>query len=192
MRHRVQLRVRAEHRVVRAHEPVAQADQPHRGVRSAVRRLRSGRLRGRGHAAQGLPDQRARWRARGCDVPAHQARAHGSIQARRVPERGPRAGDPDRASDEGLQARRAAARPLEFADRSRAMIDLIAIAFECDLTRVVTFMLGNAGSGNTHPQIGIAESHHELSHHMGNTTNLAKLTQINTWEIGELAYRSAS
>lgn len=77
---------------------------------------------------------------------------------------------------------------LEFAERSRAMIDLIAISFECDLTRVVTFMLGNAGSGNTHPQIGIAESHHELSHHMGNTSNLAKLTQINTWEIGELAY----
>jgi hypothetical protein len=77
---------------------------------------------------------------------------------------------------------------LSFAARSRAMIDLIAIAFSCDLTRVVTFMLGNAGSSNTHTQIGIAESHHELSHHMGNATNLAKLTQINTWEIGELAY----
>ena len=49
-------------------------------------------------------------------------------------------------------------------------------------------MLGNAGSGNTHPQIGITESHHELSHHMGVAATLAKLTQINTWEIGELAY----
>ncbi len=77
---------------------------------------------------------------------------------------------------------------LSFAERSHAMIDLIAIALECDLTRVVSFMLGNAGSGNTHPQIGITESHHELSHHMGNVTNLSKLTQINTWEIGELAY----
>ena len=77
---------------------------------------------------------------------------------------------------------------LSFADRSRAMIDLIAIAFECDLTRVVTFMLGNAGSNNTHPQIGISEAHHELSHHMGNTSNLQKLTQINIWEMGELAY----
>ncbi len=77
---------------------------------------------------------------------------------------------------------------LTFAERSHAMIDLIGIALECDLTRVVTFMLGNAGSSNTHPQIGITESHHELSHHMGNATNLSKLTQINTWEIGELAY----
>jgi len=77
---------------------------------------------------------------------------------------------------------------LSFAERSRAMIDLIAIAFECDLTRVVTYMLGNAGSSNTHPQIGVSESHHELSHHMNSATNLSKLTQINTWEIGELAY----
>ena len=77
---------------------------------------------------------------------------------------------------------------LSFAARSRAMADLIAIAFECDLTRVATFMLGNAGSGNTHPHIGITESHHELSHHMGSATNLAKLTQIDTWEMGELAY----
>ena len=78
--------------------------------------------------------------------------------------------------------------PIWPAVGSRAMIDLIAIAFSCDLTRVVTFMLGNAGSGNTHTQIGISEAHHELSHHMGNATNLDKLTQINTWEIGELAY----
>jgi len=77
---------------------------------------------------------------------------------------------------------------LSFAARSRAMIDLISIAFECDLTRVVTFMLGNAGSGNSHPQIGISEAHHELSHHMNSATNLQKLTDINTWEIGELAY----
>ncbi|MBL9020515.1 MAG: DUF1552 domain-containing protein [Myxococcales bacterium] len=75
-----------------------------------------------------------------------------------------------------------------FAQRSRAMIDLIAIAFECDLTRVVTFMLGNAGAGTVHSQLGITEGHHELSHHMGSATNNAKLTQINTWEIGELAY----
>jgi Protein of unknown function (DUF1552) len=77
---------------------------------------------------------------------------------------------------------------LSFAARSRAMADLIAIAFECDLTRVVTFMLGNAGSGTSHTQIGITESHHELSHHMNVAATLDKLTQINTWEIGELAY----
>jgi hypothetical protein len=86
---------------------------------------------------------------------------------------------------------RPGARPigdLSFPARARAMADLIAIAFACDLTRVATFMLGNAGSNNTHPQIGITESHHELSHHLGNPANLDKLTQINTWEMGEVAY----
>lgn len=77
---------------------------------------------------------------------------------------------------------------LSFAARARAMADLIAISFECDLTRVATFMLGNAGSGTAHTHIGITESHHELSHHMMAPANLAKLTQINTWEIGEVAY----
>ncbi|MBA3462289.1 MAG: DUF1552 domain-containing protein [Deltaproteobacteria bacterium] len=77
---------------------------------------------------------------------------------------------------------------LPFHERSRAMIDLIAIAFECDLTRVVTFMLGNAGAGTVHSQIGISEGHHELSHHMGSAANQQKLTQINIWEMGELAY----
>ncbi len=86
---------------------------------------------------------------------------------------------------------RPGARPednLSFAARARAMADLMVIAFECDLTRVITFMLGNAGSGNTHPQVGVTEAHHELSHHMMATSNLAKLTLIDTWEVGELAY----
>jgi hypothetical protein len=77
---------------------------------------------------------------------------------------------------------------LDFPGRSRAMADLIAIAFECDLTRVVTFMLGNAGANTVHSQIGVAEAHHELSHHQGVQYNLDRLTEINTWEMGELAY----
>lgn len=77
---------------------------------------------------------------------------------------------------------------MAFAARARAMADLMVVAFQCDLTRVITFMLGNAGSGNTHPQVGVTESHHELSHHMMNPSNFDKLTLIETWEIGELAY----
>jgi hypothetical protein len=77
---------------------------------------------------------------------------------------------------------------LSFAARARAMADLMVVAFQCDLTRVITFMLGNAGSGNTHPQVGVTESHHELSHHMMAASNIDKLTLIDTWEIGELAY----
>jgi hypothetical protein len=77
---------------------------------------------------------------------------------------------------------------LTFAERSRAMSDLMVVAFQCDLTRVITFMLGNAGSGATHPQVGVTESHHELSHHMMNVANYDKLELIERWEFGELAY----
>ena len=76
----------------------------------------------------------------------------------------------------------------DFAAVSRAIIDLMAVAVACDQTRVITFMLGNAGSYHAHPQVGVTESHHELSHHQNNASNLTKLTAINTWEVGELAY----
>jgi hypothetical protein len=75
-----------------------------------------------------------------------------------------------------------------FAETCHAMIDLMAIAIECDQTRVITMMLGNAGSYHSHPQVGVTEAHHELSHHMGSQDSFDKLTLINTWEVGELAY----
>jgi len=68
------------------------------------------------------------------------------------------------------------------------MVDLIAIAFQCDQTHVITMMIGNAGSYHSHPQVNVTEAHHELSHHMNDPSNKSKLTLINTWEIGELAY----
>ncbi|MFN0251793.1 MAG: DUF1552 domain-containing protein [Kofleriaceae bacterium] len=97
----------------------------------------------------------------------------------------------ERRVQQPVKVCRPGARPpgnLSFAERSRAMIDLMAIAFECDLTRVITFMLGNAGSSAAHPQVGVTEAHHELSHHMMNATNFDKLEAIERWEIGELAY----
>ena len=70
----------------------------------------------------------------------------------------------------------------------KAMLDLTVLAYRCDLTRIVTFMLANAGSGRWHSFIGISESHHGLSHHMGDATMKAKLQKIETWEVGQLAY----
>lgn len=77
---------------------------------------------------------------------------------------------------------------LDYASISRAMSDLIVLAFGCDLTRVVTFMAENGGSGRSFDFIGIPESHHDLSHHQGDATKIEKLAQIDTWEIGEFAY----
>ncbi|UQA56076.1 DUF1552 domain-containing protein [Polyangium aurulentum] len=67
------------------------------------------------------------------------------------------------------------------------MIDLMAAAMQCDSTRVVSFMLGNAGSGRSYPFIDVPEAHHELSHHQGDPAKQAKLAKIDTWEVSKLA-----
>jgi hypothetical protein len=77
---------------------------------------------------------------------------------------------------------------LEYPDRVKFMLDLIALVMHCDLTRVATFMLGNAGSNRSHTQIGIADAHHELSHHQNDLAKRARLVQIDRWEVEQLAY----
>ena len=85
---------------------------------------------------------------------------------------------------------RPGARPatgLSFAARSRAMIDLIAIAFACDLTRVATFMLGNAGSNRSYRFIDVPQGHHDLSHHGGDAAKLAGIRAINRFHTEQFA-----
>ena len=74
-------------------------------------------------------------------------------------------------------------RGLDVPTRVDIMADLMTVAFECDLTRVMTFMLANGGSGRSHTWIGAAGNHHGFSHHQGSATAHANLTKINTWEV---------
>jgi len=76
----------------------------------------------------------------------------------------------------------------DIRDKTTQMLDLIAFAFQCDLTRVATFMLQNAGSNYTHRFLGITDGHHTLSHHGGDTAKHANLARINVWEVQQLAY----
>ena len=59
---------------------------------------------------------------------------------------------------------------------------VMALAFECDLTRVMTFMLGNEGTNQAHTHLGIPETYHGLSHHAWDPDVLSKLTTIQTWQ----------
>ena len=68
------------------------------------------------------------------------------------------------------------------------MLDLIVTAFSCDMTRVVTFMLNNAGSNRHYPFLGVEGAHHEISHHQDDPKKLADLRTIATWEIAQYAY----
>jgi hypothetical protein len=67
-------------------------------------------------------------------------------------------------------------------------LDLMAVAFECDVTRAITFMIGNGSSNNDYSfLLGVSSPHHALSNHDGNLAILAKLTRIDTWEIAQAA-----
>jgi hypothetical protein len=71
----------------------------------------------------------------------------------------------------------------------RAMLDLTVLAFQCDATRVVSFMLGCGGYGGlTFGFLGIPENHHPISHHKMQADAIAKLKRIDLWEIGQIAY----
>ncbi len=77
---------------------------------------------------------------------------------------------------------------LAFPDHVKMMLDLSVLAMQCDVTRVITFMLGNAGSGRSYDFIGVSGGHHQISHHQSQQSNYDKLTTIDTWEVSQLAY----
>ena len=71
--------------------------------------------------------------------------------------------------------------PPEFPDYFKIMTDMMIIAFQADLTRVATIMIGREGSTRSYREINISDGHHPLTHHMGNQEMLAKVTDINCY-----------
>ena len=57
------------------------------------------------------------------------------------------------------------------------MVDLQAIAYQTDMTRVITFMFGRAGSNRPYRPIGISDGHHSLTHHMNDPEKIEKVAQ---------------
>ena len=77
--------------------------------------------------------------------------------------------------------------PAAYADHARLMFDLQLLAFQGDITRVVSFQLAREASTRTYPEIGVPEPHHPISHHGGNPTNLAKVAKINQFHVSLFA-----
>lgn len=76
---------------------------------------------------------------------------------------------------------------LDLDAHARAMAELMVTAIACDLTRVCTFMLGNAGSNQTFEFLGVQGAHHDLSHHQDDPSRHAALTEIGRWEVSIFA-----
>ncbi len=79
--------------------------------------------------------------------------------------------------------------PLErLGEYLRTVYDIIVLAFETDVTRVVTFNTGNEGTGPSVPEIGINRDRHSLSHHNGNRDTLEQLTRSDVFNVQQFAY----
>lgn len=78
--------------------------------------------------------------------------------------------------------------PTSFDEHARLMFDLQALAFQTDLTRVITFMLGPEQSNRAYPEIGVPDVHHGLSHHLSDPQKLAKIARIDAYHTTTFAY----
>jgi hypothetical protein len=68
------------------------------------------------------------------------------------------------------------------------VFDLQLLAYQSDLTRVTTMMLGREISGRTFPEIGVHEAHHPTSHHNNDQTKIANLAKINAYHASLFSY----
>ena len=71
--------------------------------------------------------------------------------------------------------------PSAFAEYAELMFDLLAMAYQSDLTRVFSFVMSREQSFRTYPEIGVPEGHHQISHHMDREDLLNKLAKINVF-----------
>src|SRR5437762_3521157 len=73
--------------------------------------------------------------------------------------------------------------PSGWEDHLNLMFDLQVLAFQCDLTRVITLMVGHEHSGMTYPQIGVPDAHHPVSRHQQEPEKVAKVAKINAYHM---------
>ncbi|MBI4464009.1 MAG: DUF1552 domain-containing protein [Acidobacteria bacterium] len=78
--------------------------------------------------------------------------------------------------------------PATFEEHVKLLFDLQVLAYQCDMTRVITFYMGREQSTRTYPEIGIADPHHPLTHHSGDAVKIAKVIQINSYHTKMFAY----
>jgi hypothetical protein len=78
--------------------------------------------------------------------------------------------------------------PASYEEHIRLMCDLVALGFQADVTRVVTFVLANEGSNKPYPFVNVSEGHHDLSHHGNDDAKKAKIRDINIFHTKQLDY----
>ena len=78
--------------------------------------------------------------------------------------------------------------PEDFEEYAKLMFDLMALAYQADVTRVGTLMMARETSPRTFPQIGVPDQHHTVSHHRNDSDYMARKAKIDTYHITLLAH----
>lgn len=78
--------------------------------------------------------------------------------------------------------------PLTYQEHAKLMFDLQVLAFQADLTRVITFMMGREKTDRPFGEIGIPDAHHPLTHHSGDAEKIAKVVKIETLQSDLFSY----
>jgi hypothetical protein len=73
--------------------------------------------------------------------------------------------------------------PELYSEYATLMFDLNVLAFQADLTRVSTFLMGREKDGRTYAEIGVPDPHHPVSHHQNRPEMLEKLSKINSFHM---------
>ena len=78
--------------------------------------------------------------------------------------------------------------PGTYDEHAKLLIDLQVLAYQCDLTRIITLMMGREFSGMTYPHIGVPDAHHPISHHQNQVEKVEKVAKINLYHVTLFAY----
>jgi hypothetical protein len=83
---------------------------------------------------------------------------------------------------------RPSAIPDDYLQYTKLMLDMQVVAWQTDMTRVASFMLGRDGSNRAYREIGISDGHHSISHHQGDQEKVDKLIKIDELHVSMFAY----
>jgi hypothetical protein len=78
--------------------------------------------------------------------------------------------------------------PYSFDEHIKLMYDLLALAYQANVTRVFSFMVAREVSNRTYPQVGVPDGHHATSHHQNKAEKIEKLVKIQTYHAGLFAH----
>jgi hypothetical protein len=119
--------------------------------------------------------------------PADRARVSQYLDSIREVERRIQRAEANAAAHPVRDVERPVGVPASYADHARLMFDLQVLAFQADITRVITFQLARETSNRTYPEIGVSDPHHPLTHHGNDPKKIEKVARINRFHVSLFA-----